>query len=169
MITHIDAYMKAAILKLPLIVLTLSIPVGPICAQTDEETPGDSTSETVGPKKFWEADLPGGSYLVAVERIVSISKQRYVLDEKTSVTEVVIDTSGSSLARFYCLAPKGEDARQSVSKQHAAKTSAKTTVNFHVSNGADLDKLYDSARNAWISGRGKKFTIHAQKAAPPNP
>lgn len=159
--------MKAAILKLPLIVLALSISAGHSRAQSDEEPTKDSASESVGPKKFWQADLPAGSYTVALEHIVSISKHRSILDGKTCVTEVVIDTSGGSLARFYLLESAVRDTHQSASKEHPAASHAKT-VDFLLSNAADLNKLYDSARSAWISAKGKKFTIHAQKTAPPD-
>lgn len=160
--------MKTAIMKLSLVALTLLISLHGIQAQSVDEAAKDATSESVGPKKFWQADLQGGTYTVALERIASISKHCYSLDDKTIVTEVVIDTGGSSPARFYCPESTSKDSPQPTQKKPLATTQAKT-VEFLISNRTDLDKLHDSARNAWIAGRGKKFTIHADQTDAPDP
>ena len=60
------------------------------------------------PREFWQADLPGGSYTVALDQITSISKHSYIIDGNISVTEVVIDTSGNALTRFYYLEPAAQ-------------------------------------------------------------
>ena len=54
---------------------------------------------------FWEANLAGGNYMVALGRISSVSRHRYVLDWTVIVDEVTIDTEGQALARFYFLSP----------------------------------------------------------------
>lgn len=54
---------------------------------------------------FWEANLAGGNYMVALGRISSVSRHRYVLDGTVIVDEVTIDTEGQALARFYFLSP----------------------------------------------------------------
>ncbi|MGB2091180.1 MAG: hypothetical protein ACPH5P_00645 [Akkermansiaceae bacterium] len=157
--------MKTAILKLPLTILTLVVSLSGVHAQPDGEAAKDNTSEAVGPKKFWQANLQDESYMVALERITSISKHRHMIDGNTIVTEVIIDAGGSSLARFYCLESEETDASRPMRKQPHETTYAKT-VEFRISNSVDLNKLHDSARNAWISGRGKKFTIHKDQTAP---
>lgn len=155
-------------------------------AQSVEKSAKNNTSEASGPKRFWQVDLPGGSYIVALDRITSISQHAYIIDGNISVTEVVIDTSGNSLARFYFIKPvvqgasnlgadlsqRGKDLLNKVSqqievnsdsaviKQYPSTTHAKT-VEFHISNATTLDALIDSARTAWISGRGKKFIVQA--------
>jgi len=176
--------MKSNKICLTSILFTLAVLSGTIHAQTNGGSTKASTSETTGPKRFWQAALPGGSYIVALDRITSVSKHRYIIDGNISVTEVVIDTNGNALARFYYLEPVGQDtsnvgarigqrskelhdkvsahtgvdANSAVVKQYPITTHAKT-VEFHLSDGGDLDKLYSSVRDAWINGRGRKFTI----------
>jgi len=150
-----------------------------------QNQPADNTSEANGPRRFWQANVPGGSYMVALDRISSISKHTYVIDGNLRVYEVVIDTSGNSLVRFYYIIPVSEDAESNVAgriterskgiiekvgertgvdgnsvvaKQYPTTTHAKT-VEFRVGSEAELDKLLGSARKAWTSGIGKRFTI----------
>ena len=176
--------MKLTTIRLAITLLALVILPNAANAQSTDEAAKDNTSETTGPKRFWQAALPGGSYIVALDRITSVSKHRYIIDGNISVTEVVIDTNGNALARFYYLEPVGQDtsnvgarigqrskelhdkvsahtgvdANSAVVKQYPITTHAKT-VEFHLSDGGDLDKLYSSVRDAWINGRGRKFTI----------
>ncbi len=160
-----------------------------IMAQSDGSTtpaqPKDNTSETTGPRRFWQANLPGGNYIVALDRISSISKHTYVLDNALRVTEVVVDTNGNSLVRFYYIIPVSEDSgsnavsgltrrakelldkagqrtgvnvNTTVSKTYPITTHAKT-VEFRIPDERALNKLFNSVRNAWIKGSGRKFTI----------
>jgi hypothetical protein len=156
-----------------------------LMAQSNKGTSKDQTSETTGPRRFWQAKLPGGSYIVALDRISSISKHSYIIDGGLRVTEVVIDTSGNSLVRFYYIIPLSEDsgsamgagitsrakelldkagertginANTVVAKQYPTTTHAKT-VEYRISDESHLDQLFNSARKAWINGTGKKFTI----------
>lgn len=148
------------------------------------DTSKNNTSETTGPRRFWQANVPGGSYMVALDRIASVSKHTYIIDGNLSVTEVVIDTNGNSLARFYYIEPVGGDAsnvgagikrrgqeilekagqrtgvdvNSTVVKQYPTTTHAKT-VEYRVSDVGDLNKLYGSVTSAWTKGHGKKFTI----------
>ncbi len=97
--------MKKAITYLAAIALPLAFLSSSAMAQNS-----DKTSETTGPKRFWQSSLPGGDYVVALDRISSISKHSYIIDGNLRVTEVVIDTNGNSLARFYYIIPVSEDA-----------------------------------------------------------
>ncbi len=146
---------------------------------------GTTTNESTGPRRFWQASVPGGNYIVALDRISSISKHDYILNGNLRVTEVVIDTNGNSLARFYYIIPVTEDsgskigaglttrgkelldkvgertganANTAVAKQYPNTTHAKT-VEFRISNEGNLNKLFSSATNAWIKGIGRKFSI----------
>jgi len=174
--------MKSASIYFALTLLSM-LPCS-LMGQTEEGTAKNESSETTGPKRFWQADLPGGSYIVALDRIASMSKHNYIIDGNISVTEVVIDTNGISLARFYYLEPvlqntsgvaarlteggrdlldkvnerTGVDTDSAVIKQYPSTTHAKT-VEFRISSAANLDELYSSARTAWINSRGKKFTL----------
>ena len=155
----------------------------PVLAQ--DKKSNDNTSESVGPTRFWQVSVAGGDYMVALDRISSISKHTYVIDGGLRVTEVVIDTNGNSLVRFYYIIPVSEDSGSTVgagltsraqellnkagertgvngntvvAKQYPTTTHAKT-VEFRVSDEGNLDKLYGNIRKAWIKGKGNKFTI----------
>lgn len=183
--THIFKTMKSIPTCLAVILFTITLLPQASHAQTSGAGSKNDASETTGPKRFWQASLPGGSYIVALDRISSVSKHSYIIDGNISVTEVVIDTSGNSLVRFYYLEPVGQDATTNIGagitqrgkelldavgqragsnitsavvKQYPTTTHAKT-VEFRVSGEGALDKLYDSVRNAWINGKGRKFTI----------
>ena len=159
-----------------------------LMAQDTTGTKKNTTTEITGPRRFWQASLPGGSYMVALDRISSISKHTYVIGGSLRVTEVTIDTSGNSLVRFYYIIPITEDSNSNigsgvttrtkelidklgertgangntlVEKQYPTTTHAKT-VEFRISDEGYLDKLYNSARKAWISGKGVKFRIKNQ-------
>ena len=159
--------------------------ISPVIAQDKTK---DNTSESAGPTRFWQASLSGGNYMVALDRISSISKHTYITDGAFRVTEVVIDTNGNSLVRFYYIIPATEDSNSSVgaglttrakelldkagertganantmvAKQYPTTTHAKT-VEFRIGNEADLDSLYNNVRKAWIKGRGNKFSIKSQ-------
>ena len=80
----------------------------PASAQTPAADPADSKNTEDSPQsnRFWQATLPGGHYMVALDRISSVSRHRYVLlDGSAIVDEVTIDALGQALARFYYIAP----------------------------------------------------------------
>jgi hypothetical protein len=54
---------------------------------------------------FWRCTLPGGTYLVDVSKIAAISTHEYLVDGTQRVTEMTIDTVGSTVARFYYIEP----------------------------------------------------------------
>ncbi|HCC20079.1 MAG TPA: hypothetical protein DEP88_02360 [Verrucomicrobiales bacterium] len=157
----------------------------PMIASAQNNTSNKSASEATGPRRFWQASLPGGNYIVALDRISSISKHDYVLNGNLRVTEVIIDTNGNALARFYYIIPVTEDsgsnvgarlttrgkelldkvgertgvnANTAVAKQYPNTTHAKT-IEFRISDEGNLNKLFGSASNAWIKGIGRKFSI----------
>lgn len=133
---------------------------------------------------FWEANLPGGTFLVALGRISSVSRHKYVLDGALIVDEVTIDTTGQALARFYFISPisvsgqgaaaaqvtqrildladgvatrAGSDVQDMVVKKYPLTTHAKT-VEYRLLTEAQLGALFQSARTAWVSGKGRVFT-----------
>lgn len=133
---------------------------------------------------FWEASLPGGTYLVALNRISSVSRHKYVLDGALIVDEVTIDTTGQALARFYFISPismsgpgaaaaqatqrildladgvatrAGTDVQDMVVKKYPLTTHAKT-IEYRLLTEAQLGALYQSARTAWVTGKGRVFT-----------
>ena len=141
--------------------------------------PGDSAA----PNRFWSASVGGGTFMVALDRIVSISRHKYVLDGAVIVDEVTVDTVGQALARFYCFTPiapnapgntvqnlqkrgqelidgagekAGTDIHNMVVKKYPDTTHAKS-IEYRVKDEQELKSLYSSVQNAWESSRGRKF------------
>jgi hypothetical protein len=155
------------------------------CGAQNPTTPpatGQSTEEEA-PKRFWQATLPGGHYMVSLDRITSISRQTYLLDGAVVVHEVSVDTIGQALARFYFLEPvktpstaanqiidrgrelldqagerSGTDLQKMVVKKYPETTHAKC-LEYRLEDAAELDSLYKSLRDSWESGRGRKFAV----------
>lgn len=50
---------------------------------------------------MWEAKLTGGTYLVTLSSITSVSTQEYIVDGALRVYELTVDTYGNALGRFY--------------------------------------------------------------------
>lgn len=85
--------------------LALAQPLAAQQTPTPTPTPTPSyfgqpqTSGRVAP--FWKAELPGGSYLVALASIRAVCEQSYLLDGAARVTEVNVVTDGPFQPRFY--------------------------------------------------------------------
>jgi hypothetical protein len=134
-------------------------------------------------KAFWNASLPGGSYLVALSKIVSVSKHEYLLDGNLLITEVVIDTVGDSTVRIYQITPAalasnlqgakqvvergkdlldragqrtGTDPNNMVHKTYPITTHSKI-IEFRVDDIEVLNALHGSVQSAWVSGKGRRF------------
>jgi Ni/Co efflux regulator RcnB len=152
----------------------------------DEEDDEESNAEEgEGSKRFWQATLPSGNYMVSIDRISSISMHEYVLDSQLLVTEMVVDTSGRALARFYHVASVTEAAAGTTTAKAAERgrqlidqageragtnvhnlaqknyptTSHAGMVEYRVLNLNDLKALYKSLQSSWESNRGKTITI----------
>lgn len=133
---------------------------------------------------FWEANLAGGSYLVALGRISSVSRHKYVLDGAVIVDEVTVDTTGQALARFYFITPitangvgaaaseaaeralalvdgaarrAGTDVQDMVVKKYPLTTHAKN-VEYRLLSEQQLSTLHQSVKTAWVTGKGRVFT-----------
>lgn len=142
------------------------------------------TTDAAGPNRFWQASLPGGHYMVALDRITSVSRHKYVLDGALLVDEVTIDTVGQALTRIYYIAPiteaipgnaaaalanrgkdlidraaerTGVDIQNMVQKKYPDTTHAKE-VEYRVLSEGQLTALYNSVRSAWENNRGRQFT-----------
>lgn len=148
----------------------------------DEET---NASESEGPRRFWQAQLPGGHYMVALDRIASISVHEYLLDSTLIVHEMTVDTNGRALARFYHIQPvtdamdrsevtrvaerareaadrvaqrAGTDVQNMAQKQYPTTTHA-GTIEYRILDLRDLDAMYNSLKKSWETGRGRTLTI----------
>lgn len=173
-------------MKIPTIILTSLLLVSASPAQVPRTT-GDNKNTTAEsenlPKKFWDAKVPGGSFLVALNAIRNVSIHEYIVDGSVKVHEVVVATDSSTVARFYhgevmagttgiaSLAERakgaagtitarvtGDDITKMVQKNYPTSTHAHT-VEFRIEFLDDLQKLHGSVRNAWYNGVGAKFTI----------
>lgn len=170
----------------------------PATAQTPNPNPpdnggqgqnqGETEDRQVG-NRFWQASIGGGSYMVALDRIASVSRHEYLLDGAVIVDEVTIDTVGQALARFYFLRPVTDATRGSAAANVAGRavdrarelaersagragvdvqnmvvkkypeTTHAKTIEFRVQSAGQLDALYKSVRDAWEKNRGRQLTI----------
>lgn len=158
---------------------------GQVHAQEPEETDTkDKAGDSTGPARFWQATLSGGHYMVALDRIASVSRHKYVLDGAVIVDEVTVDTVGQALARFYFITPVtdaapgnsitglatrgrelvdkaaervGTEVQNMVMKKYPDTSHAKS-IEYRVLSEAELTALYASVRSSWETGRGRKFT-----------
>ncbi|WP_018969747.1 hypothetical protein [Rubritalea marina] len=161
--------------------IALSLLAAPLSlAQNDN----DSSKDQVNQAHFWEANLPGGKYLVSLSRISSISLHKYHMQGMV-IHEVDVETMGAALARFYVIELVGEsdgpngiaaitnrareiadqaggktgvDTSTAVHKEYPITTHART-IEYKLGDLQDLEALYDSLSKAWKNGRGRKFTI----------
>ena len=176
-------------------ILLISVAMGSsLLAQNANPGPGGEPEETGvtderQSEKFWEANIGGGQFMVALNRITSVSRHRYVLDGSLLVDEVVVDTTGQALARFYYITPVTDEmrgtglgdaagrladrGRQRVARggqvsgsrlhEMVQKKFPQTThakqIEYRVMSAEALVQLYGSVRTAWRQGRGRVFTV----------
>ncbi len=140
-------------------------------------------------ERFWEANVGGGQFMVALARITSVSRHQYILDGTLLVDEVVVDTQGQALARFYYITPVTDEMRGSGIGAAAGRladrgrqmveragqvggtrvhdmvqkkfphTTHAKQIEYRVMSSGALGQLYSSARTAWRTGRGRVFTV----------
>lgn len=178
--------MKALTFPLLSALVAFAMIPAPLLAQNEDtdEAAETESGDAEGPRRFWQASLGGGHYMVALDRISSVSRHSYVLDGAVLVDEVTVDTVGQALARFYFLQPvtatapgntagqltqrgkelleqagrsAGTDVHNMVMKKYPETTHAKT-IEFRVQSEQELSGLYGSLRTAWESGRGRVYT-----------
>lgn len=163
----------------------------PARAQAPDAADGTKTDETskegdsAGPPRFWQASVGGGHFMVALDRIVSVSRHKYLLDGAVIVDEVTVDTVGQALARFYFIEPVtsatpgnaaagitkraqellenaservGGGLEDMVGKKYGVTSHAKS-IEYRVMSATTLTALYASVRSAWESGRGRQFNV----------
>lgn len=151
---------------------------------TTQKQSGSTVDEI--PQKFWIASLPGGEYMVPLGRITNIAIHEYIANTTARVYEVNVSADGSMLARFYYLEPVTDqsplnvgqvvadrlkssaeeigkrtglgDQWKKVVKDYPTTTHAHT-VEFRLDYKEDLQKIYDSVKSAWLSGKGKRITV----------
>jgi hypothetical protein len=148
----------------------------------DEESKAEESDAN---RRFWQASVPGGHYMVALGSITAISMHQYVLDTQLLVTEMVIDTNGRSLARFYYVTSVAEESGSGTAARVVGKgrelleragqragsnaldlaqknyptTSHAGMVEYRMLDLRDLNAIYKSVQSAWETGKGRKITV----------
>jgi len=154
---------------------------------TQNQNNSGNTGNTANAQGFWQASLPGGTFVVQVNKITSVSRHRYLLDGALVVDEVTVDTTGQSLARFYFITPvggtggtvgdtanaalqqgkglldaagqkAGVDLDNMVIKKYPDTTHART-IEYRIPTETQLTSLFNSAKQAWQTGQGGQFTV----------
>ena len=153
----------------------------PASPATPAASPTGSVSPTQNP--FWRCQLPGGVFLVALRNLQSVSTHEYIVDGAARVTEVTIATSSSVEGRFYYLEPISVSATQATLQQlqqhvqdltsdHVGSddkvwekviknyptTTHAHTVEYRLTSKENLQQLYSSLEQAWMSGKGASLT-----------
>ena len=150
----------------------------------DPNDPNSQVNDKETRNGYWEANLDGGNYLVALGRISSVSRHKYVLDGSVIVDEVTVDTTGQALVRFYFITPitatgagaavsdaaeraralvdgaarrNGVDVQDMVGKKYGVTTHTKT-IEYRLFSEQQLGSLYQSVKTAWVTGKGRVFT-----------
>ncbi len=140
---------------------------------------------------LWEAELPGGNYLVDLRRVSMVAMHKYQVDATMEVYEVTVDAEGSSLGRFYYVSRSGlkspvgvgqslletmqeraaivaervgqeEVLENTVLKTYPTTTHART-VEYRMGELEQLDDLYRSIRRSWLLQRRGKFRVVGDK------
>ena len=153
-----------------------------VCAQDAAASPTPTGTTANGPAGFWKCDLPGGTFLVALRNLQSVSTHEYVVDGAARVTEVTIATASSVEARFYYLEPMTikttnglapaslqtlqqrvtdlaaqrapvEPIWEKVVKNYPTTTHAHT-VEYRIGPLANLNQIYQSLETAWTTNKG---------------
>jgi hypothetical protein len=130
--------------------------------------------------------MPGGTYVVALRSIVSISTHEYLVDAAARVTEMNIDTMGNSLVRFYYIEPAipqtpigtaqavlqhaqeaaqqlatrtgTEEIWKKVTKNYPTTTHAHT-IEYRVDSKEQLQKIFQSADTAFRELKDTEFKV----------
>ena len=173
---------------LPALLIVLVGCLSSLSAQNSATDDSKSGTDTPQKNRFWQANVGGGEYMVALDRISAISRHQYVLDGAVIVDEVTVDALGQALVRFYFLSPisdamggatgkaisrvvdrgrevaegaagrAGTDIQNMVVKKFPETTHARQ-IEYRVLSEQELTGLYKSVRTAWETGRGRKFAI----------
>lgn len=182
--------MKYRILFLSLtFAATLSAQTADAGSSSSEGDPKENAGEAVGLENFWQVKLPDGEYEVALARISSVSRHKYLLDGALIVDEVTIDTVGQALVRFYFIKPASSEASttaagkildkatgrgqelldkaaertgsdlQNMVVKKYPETTHARSIEYRILTEAQLTTIFDSAKKSWETGKGKKLTV----------
>jgi hypothetical protein len=144
----------------------------------------DEDSDDDGTEGFWEAQTPGGTFVVRVNDITSVSKHTYIVDAAARVYELTVGTRGEVVGRFYYIEPVTSDSPLAIGKialdrlqnlgevvaertdteevwtevvkNYPTTTHAKTSE-YRLDSVEALQKIYSHVYKVWAlqKGRGK--------------
>ncbi|HUF62686.1 MAG TPA: hypothetical protein VMN36_11475 [Verrucomicrobiales bacterium] len=160
---------------------------------TSGQEAGDETGETdprvsevPDSQRFWECALDGGSFLIPLDHIVTVSQHEYVVDGVARVYEATLSTNSSIVARFYFLEPAGGDSTLTSSREALNRaqsfleeasgragvdpvwkkvvknyptTTHAHTVEYRLQQKSDVARIYSSIRRCLRTGRGTQISI----------
>lgn len=163
---------------------------GALHAQNNpQQEDDDGVTDQQQRDRFWEANVGGGQYMVALNKISSISRHQYILDGSLLVDEVTVDTDGQTPARFYFITPVTDQMRGSgigaavgrladrggqlverasqvggtrvheMVQKKFPQTTHAKQIEYRVLSSQVLGQLYGSVRTAWRTGRGRVFSV----------
>lgn len=171
---------------------TVLVCLSPLMAQSsssgtgsESETEETETEDSTGPARFWQAKLADGSFMVALDKITSVSRHKYVLDGSLLIDEVTVDTVGQALTRFYFISPitdataansvtgladRGRELVDKAAERVGTKvhnmvvkkypdTSHAKSIEFRILSEKELTALFTSVQTAWEAGRGRLFKL----------
>ncbi len=151
----------------------------------------DEDSDNDGIRGWWECECPGGTFVVKLDQISSLSKHTYVVDGAARVYEVTVSTSGPVIGRFYYIEPVTDesplaigkvtldrlrsiaegisdrtgtsDVWTEVVKNYPETTHAKTSE-YRLSGVDQIEKIYAHAYRVWAQekGRGSDNKVKAE-------
>jgi hypothetical protein len=162
-------------------------PLLPLAA-LGQASPAASASPTPYPSRtpMWRCDLPGGTYEVALRNMISVSIHDYVVDGVARVTEMNIETAGSTEVRFYYLEPitptlpvgqSALDKVQELANEAAGRvnpgdeppwekvvksyptTTHAHTVEYRLDTKEDLQNLFNSAEQAFRMNQNTEIML----------
>lgn len=138
----------------------------------------------------WQAELPGGTYVVETTQIASVSTHEYVVDAGARVFELTIATTSSVIVRFYFIealaatayGARGQELLQRVEERATAladragqdpvwrkviknypTTTHAHTVEYRLEDHAQIQKLFDSVMSAWKQNKDVTHRVRASQ------
>lgn len=146
---------------------------------------GQRVNDAENKINFWDCQVPGGNYTIALNKISSVSIHEFNVTGGR-VTETNVDTEGSVCARFYFMEPikvggalsaadlakeriteladsaadrTGTDkVWRKVQKDYPLATHAHT-VEYRLQYKEDVQAIHASIKGAWMTGRGRTIRV----------
>lgn len=139
----------------------------------------------------WQAELPGGAYIVDTAQIVSVSTHEYIVDGAARVVELTVATSSSVIARFYhvetlpqsAYGTRGKEILDQVEQRvtglasrvgqepvwkkvvkNYPTTTHAHTVEYRLETKEQVQALYNSVAAAWMQNKDAKIKVASTAA-----